>query len=404
MIAVACDSEGNVVSGLPVTSTVSMYYGTTKLTLYENPTLGEVAGVTATSSVLGTITITAIDKSAPEVIRLPVSVKAIYQGNTYIRDVTLTITKVKPGADGQTPKIYQLAPSVSAIHVNKNGTPSVANVSCGIRLFEGDSTTTVDSTPYGYYFTYKIDNANEVRYYANNTISTSSIVAYITFSLYDQRNSSNILVDQETLYVLKDGEDGESGSVPNWSTYVYKKSNSRPAKPTFKNPRPGTTGIDGWLDYPTTSDGQWWQCVGMVDGPKDEVQTWSEVIQLNGKNGEALDGKHTEFRFMSMTKGHNPSIATTVRNPAGWTTTVPVVNSYEYLWMSHAEISADDELIGVWDQPVRISGEDGAAGEPGVSLYTWIKYSDDQPTSDSQIYDKPNMYTKYIGLAYNQTS
>ena len=404
MIAVACDSEGNVVSGLPVTSTVSMYYGTTKLTLYENPTLGEVAGVTAMSSVLGTITITAIDKSAPEVIRLPVSVKAIYQGNTYIRDVTLTITKVKPGADGQTPKIYQLAPSVSAIHVNKNGTPSVANVSCGIRLFEGDSTTTVDSTPYGYYFAYKIDNANEVRYYANNTISTSSIVAYITFSLYDQRNSSSILVDQETLYVLKDGEDGESGSVPNWSTYVYKKSNSRPAKPTFKNPRPGTTGIDGWLDYPTTSDGQWWQCVGMVDGPKDEVQTWSEVIQLNGKNGEALDGKHTEFRFMSMTKGHTPSIATTVRNPAGWTTTVPVVNSYEYLWMSHAEIAANDELIGVWDQPVRISGEDGAAGEPGVSLYTWIKYSDDQPTSDSQIYDKPNMYTKYIGLAYNQTS
>lgn len=404
MIAVACDSEGNVVNGLPVTSTVSMYYGTTKLTLYENPTLGEVAGVTATSSVLGTITITAIDKTAPEIIRLPVSVKAVYEGNTYIRQVTLTITKVKPGADGQTPKIYQLAPSVSAIHVNKNGTPSVANVSCGIRLFEGDSTTTVDSTPYGYYFAYKIDNANEVRYYANNTISTSSIVAYITFSLYDQRNSSNILVDQETLYVLKDGEDGESGSVPNWSTYVYKKSNSRPAKPTFKNPRPGTTGIDGWLDYPTTSDGQWWQCVGMVDGPKDEVQTWSEVIQLNGKNGEALDGKHTEFRFMSMTKGHNPSIATTVRNPAGWTTTVPVVNSYEYLWMSHAEISADDDLIGVWDQPVRISGEDGAAGEPGVSLYTWIKYSDDQPTSDSQIYDKPNMYTKYIGLAYNQTS
>lgn len=404
MIAVACDSEGNVVSGLPVTSTVSMYYGTTKLTLYENPTLGEVAGVTATSSVLGTITITAIDKSAPEVIRLPASVKAVYQGNTYIRDVTLTITKVKPGADGQTPKIYQLAPSVSAIHVNKNGTPSVANVSCGIRLFEGDSTTTVDSTPYGYYFAYKIDNASEMRYYANNTIDTSGIVAYITFSLYDQRNSSSILVDQETLYVLKDGEDGESGSVPNWSTYVYKKSNSRPAKPTFKNPRPGTTGIDGWLDYPTTSDGQWWQCVGMVDGPKDEVQTWSEVIQLNGKNGEALDGKHTEFRFMSMTKGHTPSIATTVRNPAGWTTTVLVVNSYEYLWMSHAEIAANDELIGVWDQPVRISGEDGAAGEPGVSLYTWIKYSDDQPTSDSQIYDKPNMYTKYIGLAYNQTS
>lgn len=403
MIAVACDANGNVVSGLPVTSTVSMYYGTTKLTLYENPTLGEVEGVTATSSVLGKITITNITASAPEVIRLPVSVKAVYQGNTYIRDVTLTITKVKPGADGQSPKIYQLLPSLNAIYINKNGSPVEANVSCGIRLYEGDQVTTV-STPYGYYFAYSIDKASEQRYYADNLISTSSIVSQITFSLYDQRNSSSILVDQETLYVLKDGEDGESGKVPNWSTYVYKKSVTRPNKPTFNNPRPGISGIDGWLDYPTTSDGQWWQCVGLVDGPDDEVKTWSEVIQLNGRDGEALDGQHTEFRFIAITKGYNPGVPAPVRNPAGWTTVVPAVSNLEYLWMTHAEISANDDLIGVWDNPVRISGEDGAAGQDGTSLYTWIKYSDDEPTSDSQIYDKPNMYTKWIGIAYNQTS
>lgn len=402
--SVATDSLGNVVGGLPLNATLSMYYGTVQLNL-SSLTVRPPEGVVATADrQSGIITVTSIANTTDTTIRIPIDASTVYNNELMERTTYLTINKIKPGADGQTPKIYQLAPSVSAIHVNKNGTPSVSTVSCGIRLFEGDSTTSVEGTPYGYYFAYKIDNASEMRYYANDTINTSGIVAYITFSLYDQRNSNSILVDQETLYVLKDGEDGESGSVPNWSTYVYKKSNSRPAKPTFKNPRPGTTGIDGWLDYPTTSDGQWWQCVGMVDGPKDEVQTWSEVIQLNGKNGEALDGKHTEFRFMSMTKGHAPSIATTVRNPAGWTTTVPVVNSYEYLWMSHAEIAANDELIGVWDQPVRISGEDGAAGKPGVSLYTWIKYSDDQPTSDSQIYDKPNMYTKYIGLAYNQTS
>lgn len=402
--SVATDSLGNVVGGLPLNATLSMYYGTVQLNL-SSLTVRPPEGVVATADrQSGIITVTSIANTTDTTIRIPIDASTVYNNELMERTTYLTINKIKPGADGQTPKIYQLAPSVSAIHVNKNGTPSVSTVSCGIRLFEGDSTTSVEGTPYGYYFAYKIDNASEMRYYVNNTINTSGIVAYITFSLYDQRNSNSILVDQETLYVLKDGEDGESGSVPNWSTYVYKKSNSRPAKPTFKNPRPGTTGIDGWLDYPTTSDGQWWQCVGMVDGPKDEVQTWSEVIQLNGKNGEALDGKHTEFRFMSMTKGYAPSIATTVRNPAGWTTTVPVVNSYEYLWMSHAEIAANDELIGVWDQPVRISGEDGAAGEPGGSLYTWIKYSDDQPTSDSQIYDKPNMYTKYIGLAYNQTS
>lgn len=69
-----------------------------------------------------------------------------------------------------------------------------------------------------------------------------------------------------------------------------------------------------------------------------------------------------------------------------------------------AVITPNDELESGWSTPVRISGETGQDGEPGATLYTWIKYSDNEPTSDSDIYDAPNRYTKYIGIAYNKTS
>ena len=69
-----------------------------------------------------------------------------------------------------------------------------------------------------------------------------------------------------------------------------------------------------------------------------------------------------------------------------------------------AVITPNDALESGWSTPVRISGETGQDGEPGATLYTWIKYSDNEPTSDADIYDTPNRYTKYIGIAYNKTS
>mgnify|MGYP007090264450 FL=1 len=47
------------------------------------------------------------------------------------------------------------------------------------------------------------------------------------------------------------GEKGQDAVIPNWKTYVYKLSDSKPSKPTGNSPSPS-----GREDYPTTS-GNW---------------------------------------------------------------------------------------------------------------------------------------------------
>lgn len=164
----------------------------------------------------------------------------------------------------------------------------------------------------------------------------------------------------------QDGQDGADGTVPNYKTYVYKQSDSKPAKPT------GTALLpEGWSDYPNNT-GQWWQCIGTVDGAANKVTVWSEVIPVNGRDGTAQDGKFTEMRFKtSDSRTTAPSLTNNVRTPDGWTIQPPSVGTRDYLWMTTAVINPDDTLYTNWSDPVCISGEqgpagaDGPAGEPG---------------------------------------
>ncbi len=156
------------------------------------------------------------------------------------------------------------------------------------------------------------------------------------------------------------GRDGIAGTVPNYKTYVYKKSETKPDKPT------GTAIVpSGWIDYPDDS-GQWWQCIGTVDGTTNLVTEWSEVLPVNGQNGIAQDGKKTEFRFaVNQSSTSAPALNNAVRTPAGWSIQPPTVGSGYYLWMTTATINPDDTLSGTWSTPVRISGEQGTQGPKG---------------------------------------
>lgn len=156
------------------------------------------------------------------------------------------------------------------------------------------------------------------------------------------------------------GKDGESGVAPNYKTYVYKQSWTKPEKPAGTALMP-----PGWVDYPDDS-GQWWQCIGTVNGQTNLVTEWSEVLPVNGQDGTAQDGKKTEFRFaVSQSAIIAPSLNNSVRTPAGWSIQPPAVNSGYYLWMTTATINPDDTLDGTWSAPVRISGEQGPQGNTG---------------------------------------
>lgn len=160
-----------------------------------------------------------------------------------------------------------------------------------------------------------------------------------------------------------DGTDGTDGTVPNWKTYIYAKSTTIPIKPTSQELIPA-----GWKDSPDSNDGQWWQCIGTVDGSSNKVVSWSDVIPVNGRDGDAQDGKHTEFRFASSPSAtEHPSITRSDRNPgAAWTVEFPTLTTESpYMWMTKATILPSNAIEGYWEDPVCITGEAGKKGDTG---------------------------------------
>lgn len=163
-----------------------------------------------------------------------------------------------------------------------------------------------------------------------------------------------------------DGAPGKDASSPNWKTTIFKKADSIPDRPTEKDPDPSKwTNSNGWVDYPDSSDGQWWQCVGTVDGTNDRVISWSAVIPVNGRDGEAQEGRFTEFRFAIGEEHTHPSIVNTDRSPVGWTIAIPEKPDGKFLYMTSAIVNPDNTLYKLWDDPVRISGETGPVGDTG---------------------------------------
>lgn len=83
----------------------------------------------------------------------------------------------------------------------------------------------------------------------------------------------------------------------------------------------------------------------------------------------SLQGDKYEYRYAKNgSTSTPPSLASSDRNPNGWSTTQPSVGSFEYLWMTIAKIDSGGNLSGTWSTPVRTTpydGQDGAAGATG---------------------------------------
>ena len=171
----------------------------------------------------------------------------------------------------------------------------------------------------------------------------------------------NTLVQEWQGPYLITGINGKDGTPPNYKTYIFKLSDSKPSAPTSNDP---TSPGGGWVDYPN-QEGNWWQCVGSVNGVTGLVTEWGEVIPLNGRDGTAQDGKFTEFRFAKSSTSTPPTVSASTRFPGGWTLSFPEISDSEILWMIKAVINPDDTLYSNWEGPIRISGERGPIGETG---------------------------------------
>ena len=78
-----------------------------------------------------------------------------------------------------------------------------------------------------------------------------------------------------------------------------------------------------------------------------------------------------------------------------WSTTAPTLQNGKYIWSKTVTTFTDDTTKET--EPVCITG-----GKDGQTLYTWIKYSDNE--DGSNMYDTPSDNTLYIGIATNKES
>ena len=203
-----CDTDGNVLNGLPCRTIVSMWYGTQLLPL-DKLEIESPEGVSVSHDIAtGTVTVTSIEPSATagsRIIAIPIRAYATFVGVQYSKQVQFSITKL---TDGDPAIIYDLLPSDSSIKKNPDGSYSVSSISCVLRKTDGkNAPVQVNTLPEGYTMMRKIDSGSEVAYTIGSSLSVTSANTSITFSLY----CNGQLVDRETILVLRNGDKGEPG-------------------------------------------------------------------------------------------------------------------------------------------------------------------------------------------------
>lgn len=155
------------------------------------------------------------------------------------------------------------------------------------------------------------------------------------------------------------GEDGEPGATGDWTSYVFKQSNTKPDTPADTE----HTIPSGWQDAPT-GDGKWWMSKAVINGATQKPGAWSEPVQCTAEDGKP--GQYTDFKYNTAPDRMSPAVLDrTERHPNGWSDTPPILQFGYALWMIQAEIDHENKVIGKWSTPTRISGEKGDPGQDG---------------------------------------
>ena len=374
MQSVACNSSGAVISGLPLTTTFSIYYGTTKLTL-DSLTVGSLTGVTSSANKsTGVVTVSAITAAASDTIRIPVTGKASYKDAQYERTVYLSVNKVKPGADGENAIIYSLQPSVNVIKKTADGSSEVSKVSCRIMKTDGASTV-VSSLPAGYSMDYVIDSGTANGYTPGSDVAVSGITSKIQFRLYSE-TSGVVLVDQQTIVVLKDGSNGKPGDdgvgIKDVDVLFYLSSSA-------------TSLIGGsWsTTSPTWVNGKYiWSKTRVI---YTNTTTWeSDPVCISGGKGENGLG------IKSVIEEYYLSTSSSSLIGGSWSTSAPAWVNGKYIW-TRSVITYTDGSSTTTDAICAT----GAKGETGIGVKSYreqyyLSTSYSTPAGGSWSYNVPS--------------
>ena len=251
MESIALTYEGKTVSQSVLNTTVGMWYGTKKLQL-KSISCVTPAGVTESYNVnTGVIAFTvASGISMPARSEVRITVTATVQDTDISRELVFTITGVRAGNPGSDAILYRLVPSVSSVSKRKDGTYSVAGVSCTRTKSVGGSTAvTTDGV-----LKYSKDGGSEVEIQNGTAISPKNFTAQLQFVYY----VGGQVVDRETIPMVVDGNDGNPGKPGGDGESVKAGGEWRTANTPYKKLTICTMGSRSWLSKVDTSNPPLW--------------------------------------------------------------------------------------------------------------------------------------------------
>lgn len=251
MESVALTYEGKTVAQSVLKTTVGMWYGTKKLQL-KSISCVTPAGVTESYNVnTGVIAFTvASGISMPARSEVRITVTATVQDTDISRELVFTIAGVRAGNPGSDAVLYRLVPSVSSVSKRKDGTYSVASVSCTRTKSVGGSTSiTTDGV-----LKYSKDGGAEVEIQNGTAISPKNFTAQLQFVYY----VGGQVVDRETIPMVVDGNDGNPGKPGGDGESVKAGGEWRTANTPYKKLTICTMGSRSWLSKVDTSNPPLW--------------------------------------------------------------------------------------------------------------------------------------------------
>lgn len=251
MESIALTYEGKTVSQSVLNTTVGMWYGTKKLQL-KSISCVTPAGVTESYNVnTGVIAFTvASGISMPARSEVRITVTATVQDTDISRELVFTITGVRAGNPGSDAVLYRLVPSVSSVSKRKDGTYSVASVSCTRTKSVGGTTSiTTDGV-----LKYSKDGGAEVEIQNGTAISPKNFTAQLQFVYY----VGGQVVDRETIPMVVDGNDGNPGKPGGDGESVKAGGEWRTANTPYKKLTICTMGSRSWLSKVDTSNPPLW--------------------------------------------------------------------------------------------------------------------------------------------------
>ncbi len=292
MESIALTYEGKTVSQSVLNTTVGMWYGTKKLQL-KSISCVTPAGVTESYNVnTGVIAFTvASGISMPARSEVRITVTATVQDTDISRELVFTIAGVRAGNPGSDAVLYRLVPSVSSVSKRKDGTYSVASVSCTRTKSVGGSTSiTTDGV-----LKYSKDGGAEVEIQNGTAISPKNFTAQLQFVYY----VGGQVVDRETIPMVVDGNDGNPGKPGGDGESVKAGGEWRTANTPYKKLTICTMGGRSWLSKVDTSNPPLWtvndsqdrrilqtqnggKSYGYIPNGKVNTAEWEQLTQDGG--------------------------------------------------------------------------------------------------------------------------